>query len=211
MKEPTVPVFTKRTANFAISNVQWDLAGCGCYFTDIENTIIYWESLWNCDRLQCGRVRGQLYSHSLSQGSAFGLVHGICNDQSFVVSCATDGSVRCGFTSLLGLIRPHWEGLMELFRIQSVENSLDSSNSSDNTTAPKIVSVSRKERLTAEKTIENKINDRFETYLRGLDMCSFAKEGQEEVHILSYGGETGIIRLHGIKVVSRLVAKDLHD
>lgn len=204
-----MPVYTKKTINFALTNVQWDLTGYGCYFNDIDNTIVNWESLWNIERLQYGRVRGQLYRHSLLQGSTYGLAHGICNDQSLVISCATDGSVRCGFTSLLGTLKTPTEALVEIFCIDNVENSPETS-SSTNINKTKIVSVSRKERLVNEKSIENKINDRFEKYLRSVDLFSFMRPNdEEEVHVFAYGGETGIVRMHSLKVVSKLVAKEV--
>ncbi len=213
--DPVMPIFARKLPNYSIANIQWDLTGHGCYFTDIENSLVNWDTIWTLESFQSSRQRGQLYSHRFMQGAAFGLAHGICHDQALVASCGNDGSIRCGFPSLLGMLRPPGEGLMELFRVESVEPSSEtlSGNSSSAGPHPKIVNICRQIKLVGmEKTIENHISDKFELYMRDIDFFSVTHDkNQEEVNVFAYGGESGIVRIHGIKIYTQLVAKSIRD
>ncbi len=177
----------------------------GIYFTEIETTVVSWDILWDPSRLECAKTRSQLYSHYTHYGSAFGLTHFLCDDHSAVASCSTDGTVRTGFTSLLGAQKTPLEGLMEIFKLSTISD-IDKECPDEG----KVLEVSRKVSLADGKVDDTSISLDVGKYLQSIDsLIVHEPEFQSNLQILAYGGGAGVVRIHAVDLVQLLVAKEV--
>lgn len=208
MRESVVPLFARKIPGTSgITSLSWDIMGCGCYYTDYENSSVTWDMLWQSDILDTSRVRGQLYSHSFFLGAAFEHITCLCDGHALIGSCGSDGTVRVGFTALLASLRPPGQGLMEVMRIVSLQKNEEASSSSSSLRST-IVSIDRHLQIA---DLDNRDMARLcynsGVRLHGIDvMLTADKESPDNmIHMFAYGGECGIVRVHSMDILSSLL------
>jgi hypothetical protein len=224
MTEPVLPLFSRNLAHSsAMHNLSWDCSGNGgLYFTDQESAGVYCEQVQPVDL----RVRQLLYTHGLARGTVHGSVVGLCDQQPLIATVGGDGSMRVGFPSLLAVLRPPGDGLIECFQTLSIDNNINYNRNNNNinnslAAGTKCMHVGRRVRLVEGASSSSSgcsadsgggIPSDLSTYLRSIDVVALRDtEAQRDVHCFAYGGAMGVIRIHALDILDTLLAKPVPD
>lgn len=156
------------------------------------------------------KPRVEMYFHSNKFGGAWSIRNFPCDNQSFVLSCASDGSARGGLSSVL--VYSRGRGVHQFGRIHSVGATLPAAVSpSAAPLRPSLPScsivVDPEMKLV---THEQSLNDHIRSNAVALHCCAaadcaltLANSVNGDVHpgtrsrfLLAYGGAAGLLRVH---------------
>lgn len=181
------------------------------YISDAESSALFWEHL--VPTTEASVKRSLLYSHDNKYGAIWNFANVIYDEQSFILTVGSDGNVRGGFTSLLGLIKESGESLMNIFKIEGFASSRESNTASfSSSSAPqtsilnvtrKVVGIDNVAPTSDHWSLDNAI------YLRSVDM-KLSKVDPDQMFV-AYGGDSGIVRLHGFNPKKTLLARPIDE
>lgn len=124
------------------------------------------------------------------------LSHCLCDDQSFIASVSSDGTVRGGFTSILTRPKISNSGL-QLFRIENM-----TVDHCDNT--PHVhIQISKETNEFMNLVDLRQLSSNYWNKISAIDVVS-CEEDNSEVFLV-YGGALGLARFHRLSVLSFVV------
>ena len=173
-----------------------------------------WEPLWASSFKMIQRF--SLYRHHHAYGGVWGMHTCRLAGESFIVTAASDGTIRCGFAS--SLIAWRTDVLLQLFsmtasssRVMTVVDDYDSSAAA---------AIHRELRVTIQcvnsiQVLPIGLSSSIEAFtdsnrvaLHCIDMVGVAPTSSNEVlrttQLLAYGGAAGLLRVHSLNPVQHL-------
>lgn len=168
--------------------------------------------------------RFSLYRHHHAYGGVWSIHTSRLVGESFIVTAASDGTIRCGFAS--SLIAWRSDLLLQLFsmtasssRVMTVVEDHDSSTAAT-TAAFAVAAVHRELRVTIQcvnsiQVLPIGLSCSIEAFtesnrvaLHCIDMVGVAprssNEGLRTTQLLAYGGAAGLLRVHSLNPVQHL-------
>ncbi len=157
-----------------------------------------WDFLWTRSFIEAKAMRLGLYSHVCKYAGLWQVTAFDCDEESFVLSAASDGSLRGGFTSQLTMIKgTPTEALIELFRVLDVFVAPDGvSTVAVSKEAFSFVKAYGIESMTEKNSLSLHSVHSTRVYRGNAFENDHFKTGSQ--HLIACGGAAGLLRIRGI-------------
>jgi hypothetical protein len=185
-----------------INHVEWDKMGFGFYYSNTDDTEVTWEPAWTFQEV---KARLSLYQHSSTNGAVWQTVNFPYFEQSLICSVSSDGSIRGGFVSALGVDKQALLSLLQFYKITEVnyEEAISTSNE-EGSKGMGIVVVQRKEKL--DPTLPGKKTDIETDHSRAIHCIDHVMINDslydQKTNLLLFGGASGLLVMKVFNLLS---------